>query len=370
MVEIIPERRGPSTAERFTSAIGKGLEQGQKLYQQHQQNQSLQRLTGKDFSGLSAEFQKIFAEKMAKSPDHDRMVKAFESYGFSPEEAEFYSILTQGGQTAVVKDLLEGRKRAGGFSNKLQDNAVQPGESQQEISSEEKTNRELKDVIQSQDIGLTPAEKVTRSNKRFDEGIKQYQDAGTKLRGMTRDKERLDILESLNKSKNLPKELGRLNVNKEGNLRVPFLASPEAQRYVKTLNEFSAGAKDTFGSRVTNFDLQQYLLRYPNLLNSEEGRRQLLQQMKIVNQINSIYYKNLKNVYDKAGGVRNIDSDVAERFAEQISDPQIKELQTKFNEIGNFPTLPDASQFKGKKMMNDETGEVMISDGTQWTPSR
>ncbi len=175
-------------------------------------------------------------------------------------------------------------------------------------------------------------------------------------------------MEDLNKSKKLPKDLQRLNIDEEGNLRLPFASSPEAQRYVKTLNEFSVGAKDTFGSRVTNFDLQQYLKRYPTLMNSEEGRKQLLEQMKIVNQINAVYYKNLKNVYDKAGGVRNIDADIAERFAEQLSEDKVNELSKRFKDIGQFSTKPQASEFEGKKIRDKETGEIFISDGTDWVP--
>jgi hypothetical protein len=228
--------------------------------------------------------------------------------------------------------------------------------------------KDLQQHISSQDENLLPEEKIARGKERYSSGLKEYQEATTKLHGMARDKERLDILENLNKSEKLPKNIARLNVDKEGNLKLPFLGSPEAQRYVKTLNEFSAGAKDTFGSRVTNFDLAQYLKRYPTLLNTAEGRRQLIDQMKIVNQINSVYYKNLKKIYDKAGGSRNIDSDAASRFAEQLSEPQVKKLSEKFNQIGQFSSKPAASEFKGKKIRDKETGEVFVSDGKDWVP--
>ena len=228
---------------------------------------------------------------------------------------------------------------------------------------------EIKKYVSSQDKDLLPSEKISRGKERYDTGLKFYQEAGEKLRGLDRDKERLNILEDLSKSQKLPSSLGRLNVDAEGNLRIPFLATPQAERYVKTLNEFSSGAKDTFGSRVTNFDLTQYLKRFPTLLNSPEGRKQLLDQMKIVNQINSVYYKNLKNVYDQAGGVRNIDSDAAERFAEQLSEGKIKELSDKFSRIGQFTSLPEASEFKGRKIKDTATGEIFISNGTEWEPA-
>lgn len=159
-----------------------------------------------------------------------------------------------------------------------------------------------------------------------------------------------------------------MNVDKEGNLKLPFLASADAQRYVKTLNEFSSGAKGTFGARVTNFDLAQYMKRFPTLLNTKEGRRQLLEQMKLVNQLNSVYYKNLKKVYDEAGGVRNIDSDRAEYLAEKLSEPITEQLTQKFKQIGQFSSKPSPAEFKGKRIRDKETGEIFISNGENWIP--
>lgn len=229
-------------------------------------------------------------------------------------------------------------------------------------------NKEFSDYLKTQDSGLTSSEKVARGKERFDSGLKQYQEAGTKIRGLARDKERIDILKSLNTSEKLPKNLGRLNVDTDGNLRLPFLANPETQRFVKTLNEFSSSAKDTFGSRVTNFDLSQYLKRFPTLLNTKDGRKQLLQQMDIVNKINGFYYGDLKKVYDKAGGVRKIDADAAERFAEKLSEKKIEQLSEKFKEIGQFSSKPEASEFKGKKIRDKKTGEILVSDGENWIP--
>ncbi len=108
--------------------------------------------------------------------------------------------------------------------------------------------------------------------------------------------------------------------------------------------------------------------RFPTLLNSEEGRRQISEQMKIVNEINSVYYKNLQDVYSKAGGARKIDSDIAEDFAERKSAKEVDELAKKFDEIGQFSSQPAASEFKGRKIRDKDTGEILISDGENWKP--
>ena len=52
------------------------------------------------------------------------------------------------------------------------------------------------------------------------------------------------------------------------------------QQYIKTLNDFISQAKNFFGARVTNFDLQSFKSRLPSLLNTEEGRRAIIEQMR------------------------------------------------------------------------------------------
>lgn len=329
----------------------------------NRENESIERLTGKDLSGLSPDLKKSFAEKLAKTSDHESLKKALVSQGVPEQEAELYAMLTQGGQTAYIKDLLDQKKRQGKASQQFGEQ-----NSQENQDEEFDWESELGDVLSGQDQGLTPAERVARGKERYASGSKIRSEATSKLRGFARNKERFDIMESLNKKGNLPKDFERINVDSYGNLRFPFAASADAERFVKVLNEFSENAKDTYGSRITNFDLSQYLKRFPTLLNSEEGRRQILQQMKIVNDINSVYYKNLDEVYRKAGGARNIDSDLAEDIATRRSEPIINKLSEKFQTIGQFSSLPEASQFSGRKIRNPDTGEIMQSDGEKWNP--
>jgi len=364
MVQIIEENRRPNFAAQIAGNFGAGLGQGFS-------DVSKAALQNKFDRRLQAD--KLKGEYEADSENYNKIKNAF-----GTKFAEIWLASPQGARTKLTGAALEARSRGIDLDKMLsmgeenassisEDNQMQSSQ-MQENQPEEQIFHELKDIRNEQDEGLLPAEKIARGKERYASGLKEYQEAGTKLRGLTRDKERIDILENLDKSKKLPKGLGRINVDKEGNLRLPFLGSPESQRFVKTLNEFSSGAKDTFGSRVTNFDLAQYLKRFPTLLNTEEGRRQLFDQMKIVNQINSIYYKNLKKVYDKAGGARNIDSDIAERLAEKLSESKVNDLSDKFKQIGEFKSLPAASEFKGKKMRDKKTGEIFISDGKNWIP--
>lgn len=396
MIQIIDEQRPQSGLEKFMQMISSGLrggaEGGQSIKQALGEKSEREALSDRfgDIFGkvgpntrsqlLTGEIQKENqAAKLRGEYEADE-----ESYGkiknaFGKKFADVWLASPTGARTALTQAALEARARGIDLDKILSmpevkdsiglQSHAQAGQDQFKEPQEQEVFNELQQIKGGQDEGLLPEEAIARGKERYATGLKEYQEAGSKLQGMTRDKERFEILETLNKSDKLPKGLGRINVDlKEGNLILPSIASPEAERYVKTLNEFSSGAKDTFGSRVTNFDLAQYLKRFPTLLNTKEGRRQLLDQMKLVNQINSVYYKNLKKVYDDAGGVRKIDSDVAQRLAEKLTEPTVSKLSAKFREIGQFESRPNPAEFKGRKIRDKETGEVFVSDGNEWIP--
>lgn len=319
-----------------------------------------QKVTDKDLAKLTPENQlKVLQIKKNKETGRD-IYNMLINAGLPEETAKLYGDVAENATTGGLSEIF---KTAVDLARRTQ---IGKGNLDQVSTSEE--DQELGNILATQDEGLTPSEKVARQTERFKTGQPIRAEASSKLRGFARDKERFGILESLNESGKLPNDFGLLNVDPEGNLRLPFAASPESQRFVKTLNEFSASAKDTYGSRVTNFDLAQYLKRFPTLLNSSEGRKQILQQMKIVNDINSVYYKNLQDVFSKAGGARRIDADVAEDLAEKRSQKTIDELVKKFDEIGQFSSQPAASEFKGRKIRDKNTGEILISDGENWVP--
>lgn len=321
--------------------------------------------------GIGNAINNMFEQRKIASAEKD-----FINRGLPPALARLAAVAPVGGQTEIFKAALDEFKRSGRPSMQAlegaQEQQVSPEiaeSASEQLEAPEAPRMQPKAAVDA-DLGLTPSERAKRESERYNTGLPIYQETTQKLKGFDADNDRFKILDQLNDSDKLPKNLGRLNVDKEGNLRFPFLASPESQRFVKTLNEFSAGAKDTFGARVTNFDLQQYLLRYPTLLNTKEGRKQLVQQMKIVNQINRAYYGSLKKAYNQAGGIRKIDADEAERRAEEMSAPIIDKLRQKFDQIGTFESQPAAAQFKGKKIRDKETGEVFVSDGQNWVPEK
>ena len=148
------------------------------------------------------------------------------------------------------------------------------------------------------------------------------------------------------------------------------LLSPEAQEAVKLIIDSTANIKDTYGSRVTNFDLQTYLKKLPSLLNSPEGKTRVLRDLQIINQLNQMHASGIQEIFEEAGGTDKIPYSTAEqRYKKKYADKEKELLKFFVNpEKGTFNELPDASQFLGRKLKNPETGEIFISDGSTWKP--
>lgn len=71
MVQIIAENRRPTMGERLSQGVGRGLEMGSQMLQEHEQAQmrqqrakTIENLTGMDTSGMTEKQQEIFLSKI------------------------------------------------------------------------------------------------------------------------------------------------------------------------------------------------------------------------------------------------------------------------------------------------------------------
>lgn len=163
-------------------------------------------------------------------------------------------------------------------------------------------------------------------------------------------------------------------LSKEGELRPTAIAalSDEAQEAVKLIIDSTSGIKNTYGARVTNFDLQTYLRKLPSLLNSAEGKARVLRDLQVINQINRLHNEGIMQIFEEHGGSDKIAYSKVEREFNKRYGKEIDRLYKEFINPAKktFDTIEaaDPGKYLGKKMINDETGEVFISDGKQWKP--
>lgn len=115
-----------------------------------------------------------------------------------------------------------------------------------------------------------------------------------------------------------------------------FLMTADAQELDKLSSDFIKGAKDVFGSRVTDQDLKAYMKTIPNLMQSGAGMKRLINSLKSFNQANRIRKKYLIEIIKENKGKRpqHLDELVDER-----AKPELDVLSKKFVEA---PLIPES----------------------------
>lgn len=260
---------------------------------------------------------------------------------------------------------------------KREDLLSQPG-------SVEKNGMNFPPVKPPQD--LRPKDRPAYRENRRKENVPHINDARDKLKSFNNEKTYIGQLKRL--APKLPKGLGRIMINPQTG--EPYKAAQligkvnaATQLFLKTINDFTTKAKDSFGARVTNFDLERFMARLPSLLNTPEGIAAILDQMEIVNEINSLHEDALLKTYAHYGA-GNITLEEADEIVRANIEPQLAVLdkrlaslvdrldEEEFANEGNqneFDELPAAARYAGQEIESD-TGEVFRSDGKNWIKVR
>lgn len=268
-----------------------------------------QQLGGALGQGISGALQDYLSRK-----SNLQLQNQLQQAGIPAELSELFPKVSTGGQTAIVQKGLEMGERGLRQPSMIQD--------------------EENDFRPPLDEGLTLKEKAKREEQRYGKNIEALEEADQKYKSLQKENLALEQLQTLNKSGELPSGLGRINVDlSSGELRLPFLASPEAQLFIKTINDFTTKAKDSYGARVTNFELDRFMQRLPSLLNSEQGRELIISQMKTINELDQLYANSLINAFEKSGGARKIDLDQARSFSNRMAKERGQELISSYKDV-------------------------------------
>lgn len=211
----------------------------------------------------------------------------------------------------------------------------------------------------------THAEKEQWRKANQKENNKLLHETKDKAKSHTNALIRYNRLTSLNNSNKLPSGMGRLVINPEtgepyGVASLLGLVNKETQDFVKTMNDFLIDAKTYFGSRVTNFDVQAFKSRLPTLLNTDDGRRMIIEQMKLMEELQIVHDNELEKGLKHYG--RNASySDIQNVVDEKTEDKEAK-IINKIDSIDQATNYLDIMQKNPKYkdttlMQNPETGK-------------
>lgn len=357
-----------------------------RLETQKSLNEMKKVITEKD-KALNARVNKGMLSVEQRAAEYQRLIND----GYPPEEAEIYI-----GAPNSVKASLERNHRmekARGIrksASQKESGAVQ----EQDISPSDSGNQAPEELVPTPDNApvapnaaaaeqtkvldkepwpsipapekMIPAETIKWENNNEKANIKELKDVEKKKKAYRDNGILIDSMTKVNESKKLPTGLGKLVVidPDTGDIRptaqLADKINPETQLYVKNLKQFLKGAKDFFGARVTNFDVSSFMAQLPSLLNNEQGRRVILKQMELVNELESIHAneldKGIKHYGRKANYIdisRIVDERVANKEAtllgkiDNVVDAS-KELQKMSN---------NQEKYRGSVLMQTDTGE-------------
>lgn len=147
--------------------------------------------------------------------------------------------------------------------------------------------------------------------------------------GYKRDKNVLDAMEKIAKSGKLSTPMTVATLNKLG-IPLGVLNNPESEQFDKLSVELLKNIQNTFGSRILQSEVQQFMKSIPTLLNSPEGQKKLIKQWQILNEGKKIYYDAYKDIKKK--NPKRLPPDLHERVLEE-AEPKLDLLSDEFRKM-------------------------------------
>lgn len=386
MIQIIEENRRPTASEKFGQAfsnISQVLPEFLTQRKRQQEKQNLEKLNP-EIAGIPEEYQKMAFEyglkqknevaKLQGDADIENRDYDIVKEAFGDKFANVWKSAPQGGKTELIKYGLDALTR-GEDINDLLNNVTTSTAVPQERKEIPENISQLKDGKVSPDFqwpnfsqreqGYTPKEWNDLRKEWTKDNVPRIQENSKHLKNIKSDQLATKKLKQL--SPKIPEGFSRLLINPEtgdfyGAAQVLGFKSPEAQAWSKVIARFQNRAKDAFGSRVTNFDLQSYMKQFPDLINTPEGRERILDMMEVNYELDSLYDNALQKIYDKYGA-----GGIPPEKADELSRKMIKEesdrLERKYLFLDEENQIEESTPKLTGKMIsvigpNGEEGEM------------
>jgi len=110
-------------------------------------------------------------------------------------------------------------------------------------------------------------------------------------------------------------------------INLKFLMNPDSQEFEKLTTDFTKGAKDIFGSRVTQTEIQLFLKTIPTLAQSDGGKKRVLRNWKMLNEAAKIKKKAMLEIIEMNGGQRPLG---LETLVEKKVGPKLDQIAKDF----------------------------------------
>lgn len=111
---------------------------------------------------------------------------------------------------------------------------------------------------------------------------------------------------------------GYVEFLKRAGLDIPALMNPESQEFEKIAQGFLRDAKNVFGGRISNYEVEQFLKTIPSLSQSPEGRKRVIAGLKQLARGDLAYNEALREIMKENNNVPP--DDLLEQIGDRIDD--------------------------------------------------
>jgi hypothetical protein len=286
----------------------------------------------KFLSGLASGLNR-FAEMKMQQMESANRAKGWESLGLRPDVAQFVSQQSPDFQKDFFSRL-EGLNLSNQPSEQLEVKEKISPSGQKTISEGVRLSPSKEVLKQQAELKKQKAEQFKATKEFRHDLIQSRKDARGDLKDLSR-------LEDLSKSGKLNSP-GWIEFLHNSGLDIPALMSPESEEFQKIQQSFLKRAKQYFGSRVSNFEVEQFLKTIPSLSQSPEGRQRVIANLKNLARGAEEYYKTYEEIIKENNGIPPYD---IEEEIERRIDPKIERLADKFKKDLEKPVPAGQNKF-------------------------
>lgn len=288
---------------------------GQQLMQQPNQN---------DLSHLAAQPEELgqlgqSIQQQMQQQGQPNQIQMLQMLGMLPQEQGVNPFMQQPQQ---MQKQQPSQNQLAQLQQMLQQQPQQPGKVTLGANPAERRHREM-----------LKEQQLKRASKENAEAFKATSSYREKVNNQAEEYEnnlfRIKEAKALEKEGNLNSQAYLTFLNAAGLEGVEGLINGDTSAYNKIMADFQKGAKDVYGGRITNQELEQFLKTIPNLYMSPSGRAKIFSMMEYWNRGGIEKQKIMTQIMKENGGIPPYD------LHEQVikrSKPRMDQLANKFKE--------------------------------------
>jgi hypothetical protein len=341
MVQVLPERAPKPRNPDWRDALVAALQGGMEGYEQGRENAALEE-QGLNLSGIkNPELRKTLLSqqltgKALQQKQKDEREKAEKLVEFIEDQRG----LERGSLRGAINDPRLAEQISRPEKSLHSDKAIDP--EQLKIIERVRQSPEYQEAGPSKKYQIMTSSGVSRENAKSESDIfseeqkpsmfesessklaakssSEYRDRIVKeYEGAVASDMRLDKMIDKAKSKKLPTPLMVKTLDVFG-LPLSILNNPEGEEYAKLQADYVRDVSTIFPGAIKNFEIESYMKTIPGLINSDEGKILIGENLKIRNEAYKMKYQAMKEILKENGGVppRNLDIAINDRTQDKM----------------------------------------------------